>query len=56
MYICQCPHLPANPRLLQKELFYPGSFYHTTLIEVNINVFPEAAGIVISNRLGISES
>lgn len=43
MYICQCPHLPANPGLLQEKLFYPGSFYYTVVVEVNINVFPKAA-------------
>lgn len=56
MDICQCPHLPANPGLLKKKLFYPGSLYHTILIEVDINVFPEAAWVVISNCLGISKS
>lgn len=56
MYICPNPYLPANPGLLQKELFYPGSFYHTVTVEVNINVFPKPAWIVISNCLGISKS
>lgn len=56
MGVCKCPHLPANSGLFQKKLFYPGSFYHTAVVEVDINVFTKAARIVVSNCLGISKS
>lgn len=37
------PYLPTNAGLLQKKLFYLGSFYHTGSVEVDVNVFPKAA-------------
>ena len=48
-------HLVTEPGLLQQVLLNLGAFYRAGLVEVNIDVFPESARVVISHGLGISE-
>lgn len=46
-------HLPADSRFLQQVLLYFGALDGTTLVKVDVNVFAEAAGVVITDGLGI---
>lgn len=38
-----CPHLPADPGLLQEKLLNACTFDYPSGVEVDVNVFPEAA-------------
>lgn len=48
-------HLPADSRLLQKEVLNAGALDHPAGVEVDVNVLPEAAGVVIPDSLGIAK-
>lgn len=50
------PHLMANTRLLQKILLHTSAFDQPLLIEEDLQIFPEATGVVIADCFGISES
>lgn len=49
------PHLPADPGLLQKELLDPCALDHPAGVEVDVDVLPEAAGVVVVDCLGVSK-
>ena len=49
-------HLVNDARLLQQVLFDLGTYYWSTCIKMNVNVFAKSARIVIPNCLGISKS
>lgn len=49
-------HLPAHSGFLQQVLLNPGALDGAALVEVDIDIFPEAAGVVIPNSFGISKS
>ena len=48
-------HLPAHTRLLQQVLLYLGSFDGPSLVEVDIDIFPKATGVIVTDGLGISK-
>lgn len=49
-------HLPAHSGFLQQVLLNPGALDGAALVEVDIDIFPKAAGVVIPNSFGISKS
>ena len=48
--------LTNNSRLLKEVLVYPSAFYSSILVEVNVDILSETAGVIVSNGLSISES
>ena len=48
--------LTNNSRLFQEVLVYPGAFYSSVLVEVNVNILSEPARVIVANGLSISES
>lgn len=48
-------YLSADPGLLQQVLLNLGPFYCSSLVEVDVNVFPKTRGVVIANSFGISK-
>lgn len=48
-------HLSTHAGLLQQVLLYLGSFNGPPLVEVDIDVLPEAARVVVTDGLGVSE-
>lgn len=50
------PYLPAHPGLLQKVLLNLCPLYGSSFVEVDIDVLPKSAGIVITDGLRIPES
>ena len=48
--------LTNNSRLFQEVLVYPGAFYSSILVEVNVNILSEPARVIVANGLSISES
>lgn len=51
----RCPHLSAHAGLLQQVLLNLGSFDGASLVEVDVDVLPEAAGVVVADGLGIAK-
>ena len=47
--------LTNNSGLLKEILIDPGAFYSPVLVEVDIDVLAEPAGVVIADSLGISK-
>ena len=41
--------------LFKEILIDPGALYIPVLVEVDVDVFPEPAGVVIANSLGVSK-
>lgn len=54
-YIRWRPHLPADPGLLQEKLLDACTLDHPAGVKVDVDVLPEAARVVVSDRLGVSE-
>lgn len=50
------PHLSADAGLLQQVLLDLRPFNGTPLVEMDVDVFTEPAGVVITNRLCIAKS
>lgn len=48
-------HLPAHAGLLQQVLLDPGAFDGAALVEVDVDILPKAAGVVVPNSLGIAK-
>ena len=48
--------LTNNSRLFKEVLVYPSAFYSSILVEVNVNILSETAGVIVANGLSISES
>lgn len=48
-------YLSADSGLLQQVLLYLGSFYCSSLVKVDVDVFPEARGVVIADSFGIAK-
>ena len=48
--------LTNNSRLFKEVLVYPGAFYSSILVEVNVNILSETARVIVANGLSISES
>lgn len=48
-------HLATDPGLLQQVLLDLGALDGTPLVEVDINVLPKAAGVVVADGLGIAK-
>ena len=48
--------LTNNSRLFKEVLVYPGAFYSSVLVEVNVNILSEPARVIVANGLSISES
>lgn len=48
-------HLSTHAGLLQQVLLYLGPFDRPSLVEVDVDVLPEAAGVVVANGLGVAE-
>ena len=48
-------HLPADAGLLQQVLLYLGSLDGSSLVEVDVDVLPEAGRVVVPDRLGVPE-
>lgn len=49
------PHLSTHAGLLQQVLLDLCSLDGASLVEVNVDVLPEAAGVVVPNGLGVAE-
>ena len=49
------PHLAADPGLLQQVLLYLGPLDGSSLVEVDVDVLPEAAGVVVADGLGVAK-
>lgn len=49
------PHLSTHAGLLQQVLLDLRSFDGTSLVEVNVDVLPEATGVVVPNGLGVAK-
>lgn len=45
----------ADTRLLQKILLHPSTFDHSVLIEEDLQIFPEATGVVVADGFSISK-
>jgi len=50
-----CCYLSAHPGLLQEVLLDAGAFDGPRLVEVDVNVLPEAAGVVVADGFGVAE-
>ena len=50
-----CPDLSADAGLLQQVLLYLGSLDGSSLVEVDVDVLPEAGRVVVPDRLGVPE-
>lgn len=48
-------HLSTHSRLLQQVLLYLGSFDGSSLVEVDVDVFSKATGVVVTDRLGVAK-
>lgn len=48
-------HLSTHAGLLQQVLLYLGSFDGPSLVEVDIDILPEATGVVVTNGLGVAK-
>lgn len=48
-------HLPTHAGLLQQVLLDPGALDGAALVEVDVDVFPEAAGVVVPNSFGVAK-
>lgn len=46
----------ADARFLQQVLLHVSSFDHTVRIKEDLDVLPEAAGVVVPYRFSVSES
>lgn len=46
----------ADTGLLQKVLLHASAFNHSVFVEENLQIFPKATGVVITDRFGISKS
>lgn len=49
------PHLPAHAGLLKQVLLDLGSFDGASLVEVDVDVLPEATGVVVTDGLCVAE-
>lgn len=49
------PHLMADTRLLQKILLHPSTFDHSVLVEEDLQIFPEATGVVVADGFSVSK-
>lgn len=49
------PHLVADARLLQQILLHPSPFNHSVVAEEDLQVFAEAAGVVVADGFSVSE-
>ena len=48
--------LTNNSRLFKEVLVNSSAFYSSILVEVNVDILSETAGVIVSNGLSISES
>lgn len=48
-------HLSADSGLLQKEVLNAGALDHPARVEVDVNVFPKATGVVVADGLSIAK-
>lgn len=45
----------ADARLLQQILLHTSAFNHAVLAEEDLQIFAEAAGVVVAHRFSVSE-
>lgn len=55
-YADMSPYLSADPGLLQQVLLNLGPLDGSPFVEVDVNVLPKSAGVVITDRLCIPKS
>ena len=48
-------HLSADSGLLQQVLLHLGPFDGSSLVEVDVDVFAETAGVVVPDGFGVAE-
>ena len=48
--------LTNNSGLLQEVLVNPGTLDSSVLVEVDVNVFPEPAGVIVPHSLSVAKS
>lgn len=49
------PHLMADARLLQQILLHTSAFNHSVFVEEDLQIFAEAAGVVVADGFSVSE-
>lgn len=55
LLVAWLPHLMADARLLQQILLHTSAFDHAVPVEEDLQIFAEAAGVVVADGFGVSE-
>lgn len=55
LLVAWLPHLMADARLLQQILLHTSAFDHSVPVEEDLQIFAEAAGVVVADGFGVPE-